>query len=494
MNVCVILTDTQNKSMVGAYGNPRVDTPHLDALAAEGVRFERAYTTCALCTPARSALFSGMHPPVNGAWCNNMAPAANVPLMGTIMRHYGYRAAYTGKWHLDGAGYFGNGVADGGFEPDWWYDGVRYAQEIGPEMFARYRTSRTPAELQEAGFTEETMWGHRVADRAVDFLASVGDDPFVLVVSFDEPHGPHVAPPAYWEAFQPGDIPKPPNYNAPLDGKPALQQLQRRERGDPDWLESAVGLTRFFGCNSYIDREIGRVLDAIDRWHGDDTVVIYTADHGEMMGAHGLREKGPMVYEEICNIPFIVRLPDGPRGAVSRSLVSHLDLLPTVLDLAGIQPPESLQGVSLRPVLEDTAARVRDHVLMSYTRFAINHDDWGGFYPIRCLVDDRGEHRRYKLAINLLDSDELYDLESDPYELRNQIDNPEHADARDRLHATLLDEMDRIRDPFRGHPWAERAWGCPRVPFYHGGARRNRPSGFSFEPASLEADGSWSGR
>ena len=119
MNFCLIMTDTQNKSMVGAYGNPAVDTPNLDRLARTGIRFERAYTTCPLCTPARSGLFSGTHPPVNGAWCNNKAPSASIPLMGTIFSHYGFRTAYTGKWHLDESGYFENGVPGGGFEPDW---------------------------------------------------------------------------------------------------------------------------------------------------------------------------------------------------------------------------------------------------------------------------------------------------------------------------------------------------------------------------------------
>ena len=114
MNFCLIMTDTQNKSMVGAYGQPAVDTPHLDRLAETGLRFERAYTTCPLCTPARSGLFTGTHPPVNGAWCNNIAPSSSIPLLGTIFSQYGYRAAYTGKWHLDGSGYFGDGVPGGG--------------------------------------------------------------------------------------------------------------------------------------------------------------------------------------------------------------------------------------------------------------------------------------------------------------------------------------------------------------------------------------------
>ena len=139
---------------------------------------------------------------------NNVAPSPAIPLMGTIFSHYGYRTAYTGKWHLDGSAYFGDGVPGGGFEPDWWYDGKRYAQEIGPEMFRAYRSCRTADELRAAGFSEEKIWGHRVANRAIDFLDSVGDEPFCLVVSFDEPHGPHVTPPAYWEQFSAEDIPR----------------------------------------------------------------------------------------------------------------------------------------------------------------------------------------------------------------------------------------------------------------------------------------------
>ncbi len=115
MNFVVIMTDTQNRDMVGAYGAGRVmDTPNLDRLAASGVRFDRAYTTCPLCTPARSGIFSGTHPVVNGAWCNNVPPYSTIPLMGAIFAHYGYRTAYTGKWHLDGSGYFGDGQAGGG--------------------------------------------------------------------------------------------------------------------------------------------------------------------------------------------------------------------------------------------------------------------------------------------------------------------------------------------------------------------------------------------
>ena len=482
LNIVFIMTDTQNREMVGCYGNPGMNTPNLDRLAAEGIRFDRAYTTSPVCTPARGSIFSGLHPQINGAYCNNVAPHRHVPLMGEIFRHFGYRAAYTGKWHLDGAGYFGDGVPGGGFDPDWWYDGKRYADDIGPEMFSRYRAWKSAAQLREWGFTEKNMWGHRVADRALDFLNKVGDEPFVLAVSFDEPHGPFVAPPEYWEGYDPAQVPMRPNFGASLDGKPELQRWQVAGKDHPvrpeDWPGFVPGLSRFMGCNSYIDREIGRVIDAVDRLHADDTLILYTTDHGDMQGSHGLHGKGPMMYEEITNVPFIARVPGGPRGAVSSSLVSHIDILPTLLDYAGLEMPPILQGTSLRTVLTDPRATVREYALISWTRFAINHDSFGEYYPIRCLTDSR-----YKLAINLLDTDELYDLREDPYEMTNRITDPTLAAERDRLHDALLDEMDRIRDTARSYRWADRPWRSdtrPRPP-YKGAPGRGIPAGFCFQ-------------
>ena len=489
MNFVFLMTDTQNRDMVGAYGHPVVDTPNLDRLAAEGVRFDRAYTTCPLCTPARAGIFTGTHPPVNGAWANNMPPYPTHPAMGEVFRHAGYRAAYTGKWHLDGAGYFGDGQPGGGFEAEWWYDGMRYRNDLGQEMFDAYRRCKTPDELRQAGFDESSIWGHRVADRAIDFLQRVGDEPFVLVASFDEPHGPFVAPPEYWEKFDADELPWPRHFNAPLEGKPALQQRHREEVSEDVASEKHRDRARrFFGCNSYIDREIGRVIEAADA-RGDETCIIYTSDHGDMLGAHGLRTKGPMMYEEIVNVPLIVRLPGGPRGEVRSEAVSHLDLMPTMLELAGQKVPGGLHGQSLAGLLRDGAGPDREAVCISFSRFAINHDDWGEFYPIRCATDGR-----WKLSINLFETDELYDLADPAGETANLIDEPGLADVRTRLHDVILEEMDRTRDPFRSFRWADRPWRSVRKAHYHGGQHRPTPQRFDFQPATLETNGRIGGR
>ena len=481
MNFLFIMTDTQPAFMVGAYGQPEYDTPNLDRLAANGIRFNKAYTACPVCTPARGAIFSGLQPQVNGAWCNNLSPYRHVPLWGEIFSHHGYRRGYTGKWHLDGTAYFGDGEPGGGFEGDWWYDGKRYREDLGEQRYKQIAGCGTIDALREADVTAEDMWAHRVADRAIDFMGQVGNEPFVCVASFDEPHGPCWAPPEYYEAFENFQSPMRPNYRASTEGKPRMQQVHASERTLPDWEQVCRSRARFHGCNAYVDREIGRVIDACHQLHGDDTMIIYTSDHGDMLGSHGLASKGPMVYEEVVNIPLLIQAPGEPRGEVCDSLVSHIDLLPTLLDYASIERPEVLHGRSLRPAIENPSATVRATALISFNRFAINHDSFGGYYPIRATTDGR-----FKLAINLLDTDELYDLEADPYEMTNLIDDAGMYAARDRLHDALLAEMDAIRDPMRGFVWMNRSWRSTKAWAYSNQPRRPRPRQFDFLPTSID--------
>lgn len=466
MNTVLIFTDTQRKDMVGCYGQPVVDTPNLDRLASQGIRFERAYTACPLCTPARGSIFTGLHPASCGAWGNSLPIYRHVPVMGEIARRRGVRAAHVGKWHLDGTHYNGTGQPDGGFEPDWWYDRANFLAELPPNKRELYRLETTVEDLRREGLGQADVYGHRVTDRAIDFLKRVGDEPFVLSVAYDEPHDPWIAPPDYWEKFNPGDIPGRPNFGAPLGGKPRLQQVHARDiehfHGSITWEQLVAKRLKFYGCNSYIDREIGRLLEAIDRLHGDDTLVIYTSDHGDMLGSHGQHDKGPMMYEEVVNVPFIVRGPGVPRGAVSDALVSQLDILPTILDYAGVSSPGGFHGASLRPVLEDPAARVHEHVMISFHRFARAGCEVGGFYPIRCVTDGR-----WKLAINLLDTDELYDLAADPYEMVNRIDDPACRAVRDDLHDRLLAEMARTGDPMDNWLWGDRPRRRVRQPRYY---------------------------
>ena len=501
-NLVIILTDTQPTRMVGAYGEDWTQTPNLDRLAREGVRFDRAYTPCPLCTPARGSLMTGLLPSVNGAWGNEMTPADCQLQMGDVMRQHGHRAALIGKWHLDGAGYHGCGVAGGGFEQEFWHDGAQYFEQTGADRHkqlvkalvgnadfsqgvtakaaAASKAHNPQAALKELQCTEEELWGTQVVNKALAFLEDVGDQPFVLVVSIDEPHGPFITPPEWQRGFE--DTPAPANYNASLAGKPALQQAQAKEFKTGEWDDFLQWRLRHLRCNAWIDSQIGRVMDAVESLHGDDTILISTSDHGDMMGSHGLLSKGAMMYDESTRIPFIARGPGIPAGSTCDQPVSLVDLLPTALDLAGHDIPELLHGRSIKPLLQDPqSARLnREAIQIQFNRFGIYHDGYGGFYPIRCAVDGR-----HKLAINLFDRDELYDLEKDPHELENVIDDPAYAVERDRLHDWLLDDMDRCQDPMRGNCWRQREWrSIPTPQLFYGLESRGGlglPGTFAFD-------------
>ncbi len=462
MNVVFIMTDTQNANCIGAYGNSHAHTPHIDKLCTQGVQFERAYTTCPLCTPARGGIFTGMMPATNGATYNDATPFLDVPMMGHLFAERGFKVGYTGKWHLDGGFYNGYGRAAGGFPERWWYDGTSYRRDIGEGKFAARREfARAPFEQKlELAFDARDTWAYRVADRALDFLSHSGTDPFVLGVSFDEPHGPYVCPREYLEAVNVDSIPMSPNFNAPLEGKPENQKRIASYHNTS--VEDVHAYQRYFlACNAFVDAQIGRILDAVDL---STTLVIFTSDHGEMMASHGLWSKGPEMYDEITRVPLVMAGP-GVNAGTTGALASHLDILPTMFDMAGCDAPPHLHGRSLAPVLRDPSASVNEMVPISYHRFG---NSWqrsrtprkpkaGGafdWFPIRCAVGTR-----YKLAINLLDRDELYDMHDDPYEMTNLIDDPSTAAERDRLHDMLLDWMNVNNDPeMSSTAWARRPW------------------------------------
>jgi uncharacterized sulfatase len=183
-------------------------------------------------------------------------------------------------------------------------------------------------------------------------------------------------------------------------------------------------------------------------------MVMYTADHGVFLGSHRLMDKGPAMYEEITHIPFLAMWPGHiPANTASKALVSHIDLDGTLMEFFGHSVAKTLEGGSMMATLRDPSGPGRKEVFIEWGRYEVDHDGFGAYQPIRCVCDGR-----YKLAVNLMTSDELYDLERDPSELRNLIDSAEHAAIRNDLHDRLLNWMNVSRDPSRGYYWGRRAW------------------------------------
>lgn len=481
------LIDTQGANCVGSYQpSLGLQTPHIDRLAAGGVRFNRAYTCSPVCGPARSALFTGLYPHSNGVIANDMAPHLDLPTLGQRLQASGFDTGYIGKWHLDGTDYFGDGRCPPGWDPACWFDGRNYLDSL-PDDDAR-RLSRQalgPDEIARYNITSAFTHAHRTADLAIEFIRQHRDRDFFLVVSIDEPHHPWVCPEPYVSAFEDFRFPVP-NADDPLENKPRSQR-EWAAHTTKAWDSKMTGRDgqatlshpRHFACNSYSDAQVGRVIAAIDR-ETPGALITYTADHGDMFGSHRLHGKGPCMYEEITHIPYIVRWPGhAPAGAVSEGLVSHIDFVPTILDYFGVPVPGLLQGRSLLPQYVRPGHAVNEEVFIEFNRFEIDHDGFGAFAPIRCVFDGR-----HKLAVNLLDTDELYDLRADPGELHNLINSTAHAAVRMRLHATLLAWMNRTRDPLRGPHWSRRAWHDAGGSTW-GGPTRPRPADPAWCPPSL---------
>ncbi len=255
-----------------------------------------------------------------------------------------------------------------------------------------------------------------------------------------------------------------------------------RLKADKDALR--IRPAHYLGCNTFIDQEIGRVLDAIDEY-APGALVIYTSDHGVFLDSHSLAGKGPAMYDEITRVPLLVRWPGViPEGTTCPHPASHIDLVPTILDAFGFAIPRILEGKSMMPALRDPGQRVNDVIFCEFGRYEIDHDGFGGFQPVRCAFDGR-----HKLVINLMTSDELYDLERDPEEMENRINAHEYAALRDALHDRLLDWMNRTRDPFRGYYWERRPWrtDAREATWAYTGYTRQRENE-EYEPRQLDYD------
>ncbi|UUN30038.1 sulfatase-like hydrolase/transferase [Streptomyces sp. FIT100] len=477
------MTDATRWDMLGCYRDTGTATPHLDSLAATGTRFERAYTTQPVCAPARSALFTGVWPHTSGTWSNNQAPGLDVPTLGQRLRDAGTPAAYIGKWHLDGTDYFGNGRCPDGWDEAYWYDMRRYLEELTPDERV---ASRDPATTADPGVDSSFTYAHRCTDRALAFIAAHADEDFLLVVSYDEPHDPGITPPPYGEKYRDYVFPYDDNVLDDLADKPAHQRTwagPRLTEDRGDGYRRNVDTGSFFAAQEYVDSQMGRIL-AVVAERTPQAMVLYTSDHGDMLGSHRLHAKGPAMYDEIARIPLVVRLPGSTApGTVSPHPVSHIDLAPTVLEHLGVPVPDFLPGRSLAPALADPDHRVNEAVFVEFGRYEVDHDGFGGFQPMRGIHDGR-----HKLVVNLLSDDELYDLESDPGEMRNLITDPAHTRIRDGLHDRLLAWMNDTRDPFRGSYWERRHWrtDAREATWAYDGMTRQRPDDPGYQPRMLD--------
>jgi len=477
------MTDTQRWDMVNCYRETGLQTPCIDRLAAGGMKFNYAYTCQPVCGPARSAIFSGQFPHSNGVIANSVSFSDNVKTLGQRLRDNGFKTAYIGKWHLDGGDYFGNGRCPDGWDENYWYDMRNFLEEHTDEDRLLSRDNRN---MERMNFSREFTFGHRCGNRAVDFINKHKNDDFFLAVSYDEPHGPYICPEPYASMYGDFVFLKSENIYDDLKNKPDYQRAWAGDSLYKDKNALEIRAKHYFGCNTFIDSEIGRVIDAADEL-APDAMLIYTSDHGDFLHSHSLSGKGPATYDEIARVPFIIKCPGMIKpGSVYDFPVSHIDIAPTVLDFAGLKIPKLMEGKILRPVFGDPDKKINECVFIEFGRFEIDHDTFGGYQPMRAAFDGR-----YKLSVNLLSSDEFYDTLEDPGEMVNLINSNDETiiEKRNGLHDKILEWMNDTRDPFRGYYWERRPWREDARPasWRYTGMTRQREHD-EYEPRQLDYD------
>ena len=425
-NILFLITDQQTIGALGCAGNPHVKTPNLDRLAARGVRFEKSYCAYPLCCPSRGSLFTSRTPHELGIYGNFDAEISrkNVPTMGELFRAAGYETAYAGKWHLQVPFPAFKGKTMPGFD-------VLPLAGRDPHTVSRDKEGR--------GLTVDP----NTANASIKFLREPHAKPFLLVVSVLNPHDIcEYTECAAVRKLLPDDPAKLPPARPNLrDTDPLPSALRQFAERHADWTERQWReyLWVYYRLVEIADAEMGRVLAALDQAGlRDHTVVVFTSDHGEMMGSHQMVTKQKL-YEEAAAVPLIVAPPAARPGVDARHFASGLDILPTLLDYAGIAAPASLEGRSLRPLVEGKDVPWREFV-------ASECSTGGDARMIRTarykyIAFARGENR-----------EQFFDMEKDPGETKNLIADSALAGEVARHRGLLEQWLKDTKDTFGREP------------------------------------------
>ncbi|MCA9048889.1 MAG: sulfatase-like hydrolase/transferase [Planctomycetaceae bacterium] len=426
----LLVSDDQRPDTIHALGNELIRTPHLDALVQAGSSFRRATCANPICTPSRAEILTGCSGFECGVMDFGKPIRAELPTIGSWFRSHGYTTCYTGKWHNDGVpvtrGYsFTHGLYRGG--------GGKYRkpqQDYAGRDVTGYRgwifqdDDGTLFPEKGVGLTPEIS--RHFADSAIEVIRESGDQPFLLHVNFTSPHDPLLLPPDSATHYDPQQIPLPKNFlpthpfdHGNFDGRDELLFAQPRT---PE--ETRREIAAYYAVITYMDQQIGRILQTLqDCGKSENTIVIFTSDHGVGLGSHGLRGKQNM-YDHTIGVPLIMAGPGIPVNRRFDAQCCLRDLFPTLCDLTGIpQPERKADSFSLSPVLSEKQAEVRQFVTGYFRHFQrmIRTAEW-----------------KY-IAYPEVRKEQLFRLSADPDELQNLADDPAFADIRNQLRATMTE-------------------------------------------------------
>ncbi len=486
-NILLITSDQQHWRLLGCQ-NPEVRTPHLDRLAREGTLFERAYCPNPTCTPTRASIITGLYPSQHGAYSLGTKLPEHVPTVGRDFSRNGYATDLIGKAHFQGLAstpehpsleayptlqdlafwrdfhgpFYGfDHVELARNHADEAHVGQHYAlwlEEKGARDWRKYfqpPTGTTPAQYGRWNIPEELHYGTWIAERVEARLArhAAGGGNFLLWASFFDPHPPYLVPAPYDTIYDPAALTvpglapgeherNPPHFRKSQESRPDFSAW----RADPDGNaihgchshlrsreDNARDTAIYYGMMTLLDRQVGRILAKLDELGlADDTLVVFTSDHGHFHGQHGLIAKGPFHYEDVVRVPFLVRWPGRvAAGARSHALQSLVDLAPTFLGACGLPVPRGMAGLDQSAVWRGEVETVRDHVLVENRHQPTT-------LQLHTYIDARHKLTAYRGET----FGELFDLENDPGELHNLWDDPAAQKLKiEMLHRLLTAEM-----------------------------------------------------
>ncbi|MEM7533245.1 MAG: sulfatase-like hydrolase/transferase [Chloroflexota bacterium] len=498
-NILLITSDQQHWNTLSAI-NSEVQTPNLDRLASQGTRFDRAYCPNPTCSPTRSSIITGLYPSQHGCWALGTKLSEDVHTVGEDFNDAGYKTALIGKAHFqplrsteeypslesypimqdldfwrsfDGPFYGFQRVELARNHADEAHVGQHYAiwmEEKGCTNWRDYYkppTGNNDRQKHTWEIPEEYHYGTWIAERSMAHLEEyhANDEPFFLWTSFFDPHPPYLAPEPWDNMYDPDALTIETVTEGEHDNNPPhFQETQKLEADFSPWQEEegkgahgfhshvhtqedlAKDVAIYYGMISLMDKQIGQILDKLDELGlAENTLVIFTSDHGHFYGHHGLIAKGAFHYEDMIRVPFIARYPEHvPAGATSNSLLSLVDLAPTFLSASGLDIPRAMTGKDQTPALFDPETSVRDHVIVE------NHHQPTVLH-VKTYVDER-----YKITVYYdRPYGELFDLETDPGEVNNLWNAPDSAALKAKMTMKLLHaEMGKES------MWMPRVWGA----------------------------------
>ena len=452
-NIVLFLTDQLRRDALGLYGNTICRTPHLDALANSGVVFDNAYTTSPVCSPSRSSLLTGLYAHNHGVMMNtHISPAWNrglnteIPTFSSLLKDHNYALDYVGKWHvhedLPPQSY--------GFDQ---YINYNSKHEAIPESLISIDFpggSQPVAGTLNAPLEQSKPWVNtehgvsRIRERANS------DQPFFLRVDLTAPHFPNIVPEPYASLYDETPIPPWPNFSETFKNKPSSHRRKHQEfqLQDKEWSWWEPVIAKYYSEVTLIDACVGKLMAAIEQAGIiNDTIIIFSTDHGDALGSHRHFEKAGTMYDEVFRIPLIIKSPNSRPNRI-QSFVRLMDLMPTILDFATISKPEKLDALSLVPFIKGhTPAEWPDSI------YAEHHGEVWGYQTQRMV-----RTTDWKYVFNPHDLDELYDLQSDPHEMHNCIDDPSASSKLLEMKGRLIGWNDATSDMLQ---WNWVRWNFP---------------------------------